>query len=109
MGVGADEAKAANLNGVLASVVESVQADSGTVHFLGEDGLLHLAAATAGMPTGCSPPLRLFRSARAWRAWRCSAAAGNVMETGRGRRRGVVSLRSRPQRSQSAMLVPPRP
>jgi signal transduction protein with GAF and PtsI domain len=52
MGVGADEAKAANLNGVLASVVESVQADSGTVHFLGEDGLLHLAAATAGMPDG---------------------------------------------------------
>jgi signal transduction protein with GAF and PtsI domain len=52
MGVGADEAKAANLNGVLASVVESVQADSGTVHFLGEDGLLHLTAATPGMPDG---------------------------------------------------------
>jgi hypothetical protein len=44
MGVGADQAKAAGLDGVLASVVESVQADSGTVHFLGEDGLLHLAA-----------------------------------------------------------------
>ena len=52
MGVGADEAKVAGLDGALASVVESVQADSGTIHFLGEDGLLHLAAATPGMPDG---------------------------------------------------------
>lgn len=34
----------------LARIVDHFNADSGTIHFLGADGLLHLAAATSGMP-----------------------------------------------------------
>ncbi len=34
----------------LARVVAQFAADSGTIHFLGGDGLLHLAAVTPGMP-----------------------------------------------------------
>lgn len=34
----------------LAGIVQRFGADSGTLHFLGEDGLLHLAAATDGLP-----------------------------------------------------------
>ncbi len=34
----------------LAKIVSQLGADSGTVHFLGDDGQLHLSAATAGMP-----------------------------------------------------------
>lgn len=34
----------------LARIVGAFAADSGTIHFLGSDGHLHLAAATAGMP-----------------------------------------------------------
>lgn len=34
----------------LARIVSEFAADSGTVHFLGADGLLHLAAASSGMP-----------------------------------------------------------
>lgn len=34
----------------LDAIVAGIDADSGTLHFLGADGLLHLAAATAGMP-----------------------------------------------------------
>lgn len=34
----------------LARIVREFSADSGTIHFLGEDGHLHLSAATPGMP-----------------------------------------------------------
>ncbi|HEX2843195.1 GAF domain-containing protein [Hyphomicrobium sp.] len=34
----------------LARIVRMVGADSGTLHYIGPDGLLHLAAASAGMP-----------------------------------------------------------
>jgi signal transduction protein with GAF and PtsI domain len=34
----------------LAMIVCSLRAESGTIHFLGEDGMLHLAAASPGMP-----------------------------------------------------------
>jgi GAF domain-containing protein len=34
----------------LDAIVAGIGADTGTLHFLGADGLLHLAAATAGMP-----------------------------------------------------------
>ena len=34
----------------LAEVVSALVADTGTIHFLGSDGLLHLAAVTPGMP-----------------------------------------------------------
>lgn len=34
----------------LDAIVAGIGADSGTLHFLGADGQLHLAAATAGMP-----------------------------------------------------------
>lgn len=42
--------EAADLDQALAAVVQRFGADSGTVHFLGADGLLHLAAATPGLP-----------------------------------------------------------
>ncbi|HWK39061.1 MAG TPA: GAF domain-containing protein [Hyphomicrobium sp.] len=42
----ADERCAAELQ----RIVKSFGADSGTIHFLGRDGMLHLAAASAGMP-----------------------------------------------------------
>jgi L-methionine (R)-S-oxide reductase len=34
----------------LQRIVSDFTADSGTIHFLGDDGMLHLAAASAGMP-----------------------------------------------------------
>jgi len=34
----------------LARIVHDLGADSGTIHFLGDDGLLHLAAASPGIP-----------------------------------------------------------
>jgi signal transduction protein with GAF and PtsI domain len=34
----------------LARIVRNLAADSGTIHFLGDDGMLHLAAASPGMP-----------------------------------------------------------
>lgn len=34
----------------LARIASDFAADSGTIHFLGDDGVLHLAAASAGLP-----------------------------------------------------------
>jgi hypothetical protein len=34
----------------LAEIVRRLKADSGTIHFMGADGMLHLAAATPGFP-----------------------------------------------------------
>lgn len=44
------DADRTSLDQALAAVVRRFGADSGTVHFLGADGLLHLAAATPGLP-----------------------------------------------------------
>jgi GAF domain-containing protein len=44
-----DEGTPETLDEALTSIVRLFQADSGTVHFLGEDGLLHLASVT-GLP-----------------------------------------------------------
>lgn len=44
------DVEAPGLDRALAAVVRRFGADSGTVHFLGDDGLLHLAAATPGLP-----------------------------------------------------------
>src|SRR4051812_13166746 len=44
--------RADELDKALIAIVRRFRADSGTVHFLQEDGLLHLAAATAGLPAG---------------------------------------------------------
>ncbi|MFL4988826.1 MAG: GAF domain-containing protein [Microvirga sp.] len=52
MNVLADEPKPAGLDEALSAIVRRFRADSGTVHFLQQDGLLHLAAATAGLPAG---------------------------------------------------------
>ncbi|MEM7200594.1 MAG: GAF domain-containing protein [Planctomycetota bacterium] len=38
------------LERALALTIEHFRAESGTIHRIGDDGLLHLAAATAGMP-----------------------------------------------------------
>ena len=43
-------AKAGDWAGVLSRVVSQLSADSGTIHLMGDDGLLHLAAASAGIP-----------------------------------------------------------
>jgi GAF domain-containing protein len=40
----------ATIDTALARIIEQFGADSGTVHFLGADGQLHLAAVSAGMP-----------------------------------------------------------
>lgn len=37
-------------NDALAVIIAALGADSGTIHYIGHDGLLHLAAASAGMP-----------------------------------------------------------
>ena len=50
MNVLADEPTPAGLDEALTAIVRRFRADSGTVHFLQQDGLLHLAAATAGLP-----------------------------------------------------------
>ena len=39
-----------DLDRELEQIVEQFGADSGTIHLLGEDGVLHLKAATAGIP-----------------------------------------------------------
>lgn len=39
-----------NESTTLERIIGDFAADSGTIHFLGKDGLLHLAAATPGMP-----------------------------------------------------------
>ena len=39
-----------DLDRELEQIVEQFGADSGTIHLLGEDGVLHLRAATAGIP-----------------------------------------------------------
>jgi len=43
----------------LARIVRDFAADSGTIHFLGDDGMLHLAAVTDGMP---EPVLAIIRT-----------------------------------------------
>lgn len=43
----------------LQRIVQSFEADSGTIHFLERDGMLHLAAASAGMP---EPVLAIIRT-----------------------------------------------
>ena len=50
MQITAEVAEAQTLHDALTSIVRSMRADTGTVHFLGVDGLLHLAAATPGLP-----------------------------------------------------------
>lgn len=46
----ANGSKSPSLQEALSSIVQAFGADSGTVHFLHDDGLLHLRAATAGIP-----------------------------------------------------------
>ena len=47
-----------DLDQALAEIVAAVGADSGTVHLLGEDGVLHLRAATKNIP---APVLEVVR------------------------------------------------
>lgn len=42
--------RSADAEAALARIIAQMQADSGTIHLLGADGLLHLEAASAGMP-----------------------------------------------------------
>lgn len=42
--------KRADWPGVIAHITDALGADSGTIHLLGDDGLLHLTAASAGIP-----------------------------------------------------------
>lgn len=50
MQTSAKVAEAKTLDDALASIVRHLEADTGTVHLLARDGLLHLAAATPGLP-----------------------------------------------------------
>lgn len=45
-----DALRAGGLDAALARILARFDADSGTVHLLGHDGLLHLAAASPGIP-----------------------------------------------------------
>ena len=53
-------------NDALARILTEFAGDSGTIHLLGDDGVLHLRAASAGIPQVVSTPSRMFPSARAW-------------------------------------------
>jgi GAF domain-containing protein len=46
----AQAARAADWDDALARVLAKLGADSGTIHMLGDDGVLHLRAASAGIP-----------------------------------------------------------
>ncbi len=48
-----------NLNETLQSIIADVGADSGTIHLLREDGVLHLEAASAGIPPPVIEAVRL--------------------------------------------------
>jgi GAF domain-containing protein len=52
-------ARAADWAGVLALVIGRLAADSGTLHIIGADGHLHLAAASAGMPPAVLDAVRI--------------------------------------------------
>ena len=50
MTIETEQSAAQHASSALARIVRDYAADSGTIHFLGNDGLLHLAAASQGMP-----------------------------------------------------------
>src|SRR5688572_19623194 len=50
MTIALDLASARNDEEVLSAIVRYLRADSGTIHLIGADGMLHLAAATPGFP-----------------------------------------------------------
>ena len=50
MGSEIDLSAAVDDSSVIASIVASMEADSGTIHLVGSDGLLHLQVATPGFP-----------------------------------------------------------
>jgi signal transduction protein with GAF and PtsI domain len=50
MDLGLVVAETTNDDEALASIVRALKADSGTIHLIGDDGMLHLAAATPGFP-----------------------------------------------------------
>ena len=58
MTIGAQVAKAETYEDALASIVSHFGADSGTIHLLGDDGLLHLEAATPGIPEAVLATIR---------------------------------------------------
>jgi L-methionine (R)-S-oxide reductase len=45
-----DQGSSSPLTDALAGIIAEFGADSGTIHFLGDDGNLHLSAVSAGMP-----------------------------------------------------------
>lgn len=49
---------ASNFDAALAAVIAHFKADSGTIHLLGDDGMLHLRAASRGIP---EPVLNVIR------------------------------------------------
>ena len=58
MTIGAQIARAETYEDALASIVSHFGADSGTIHLLGDDGLLHLEAATPGLPEAVLATIR---------------------------------------------------
>src|ERR1700692_446291 len=53
------ELSAGNLQGVLDLTLEHFRADTGTIHLLESDGVLHLKAASAGIPPPVLDAVRL--------------------------------------------------
>ena len=64
-------------NEALGRILTHFAAESGTIHALGEDGVLHLTAASAGSRSSSSRLSAPCRLEKAWPASRSSASAGH--------------------------------
>ncbi len=60
MSIGPIVSRAASDDEALAAIVSHFRADSGTIHLIGGDGLLHLAAATPGFPQQVLDTIRVI-------------------------------------------------
>ena len=60
MQVSAETADASGLDDALAAIVRDLGTDTATIHFIADDGLLHLAAATPGLPSAVLSMIRVI-------------------------------------------------
>lgn len=60
METSSSSADATTVDEALAAIVHQLGADSGTIHFVGADGMLHLAAATPGLPEAVLQLIRVI-------------------------------------------------
>ena len=80
--------EAKNLDHALTLITRHLNADTATVHFLGEDGLLHLAAATPGLPEAVLSTISLIPVGKGMAGLaverRCPVDACNIQTDGSG-------------------------